>query len=236
MIVRVNKTIVVIILIMVLVFVSAGIFIAERNKDITPVMNIPDNATVILDAGHGGEDGGAVADDGTMEKTLNLDIALRLRDLLELAGYRVYMTRTEDQSLCAEKFIKKEDMANRIGFAEEHPQALFVSIHLNKFSMRQYSGAQVFYSDNHEDGFLLAKSIQESIRTNLQPNNTRQVKVGNDNSILLKSITQPAVIVEGGFLSNEAELKLLKTEQYRTKLAYCIFTGIISYHQMKEVK
>ena len=236
MIVRVNKTIVVIILIMALVFASAGIFIAERNKDITPVMNIPDNATVILDAGHGGEDGGAVADDGTMEKTLNLDIALRLRDLLELAGYRVYMTRTGDQSLCAEKFIKKEDMANRIGFAEEHPQALFVSIHLNKFSMRQYSGAQVFYSDNHEDGFLLAKSIQESIKTNLQPDNTRQVKVGNDNSILLKSITQPAVIVEGGFLSNEAELKLLKTEQYRTKLAYCIFMGIISYHQMKEVK
>ena len=200
-----------------------------------PVLCADDEATIILDAGHGGEDGGAVADDGTMEKTLNLDIALRLRDFLELAGYRVYMTRTDDISLCADKFIKKEDMLNRIQLSREHPQAIFVSIHLNKFSMKQYNGAQVFYSENHEDSFLLAQLIQESIKDNLQPQNTRQIKVGNDNSILLRSITQPAVIVEGGFLSNSEELALLKTDQYRAKLDYCIFMGIVTYQQEKDV-
>lgn len=208
---------------------------ANRNREAIQSWAAEENPSIIIDAGHGGADGGAVADDGTMEKTLNLDIALRLKEFLELAGYQVYMTRTEDISLCADAFIKKEDMNTRILMAREHPQALFVSIHLNKFSQTQYSGSQVFYSDNHDDSIWLAECIQESIRDNLQPENTRQIKIGNDNSILLRLIEQPAVIVEGGFLSNPQELSLLKTEQYRSKLAYCIFIGIVKYQQEKEV-
>ena len=212
-----------------------ALYIAKKNKGAAMAWSVNSNQPIIIDAGHGGADGGAVADDGTMEKNLNLDIALRLRDLLELSGYQVYMTRSEDVSLCEDSFIKKEDMQNRINLSREYPQALFVSIHLNKFSMPQYSGAQVFYSENHEDSFLLAQSIQETIKNNLQPSNTRQIKIGNDNSILLRSIEQPAVIVEGGFLSNKEELALLKTEQYRAKLSYCIFMGIVAYQQKKDV-
>lgn len=235
MIVRINKTIVVILLIFSILSCCAVFCIGERNRETSPVLNVNTDIPIIIDAGHGGADGGAVAHDGTLEKNLNLDIALRLQDLLELSGYQVYMTRVEDVSLCEDEFIKKEDMQNRINLCREHPQALFISIHLNKFSMEQYNGAQVFYSDNHEDGMLLAQSIQESIRNHLQPNNTRQVKIGNDNSILLRSINQPAVIVEGGFLSNQEELSLLKTEQYRAKLSYCIFMGIVTYQQKKDV-
>ncbi len=236
MIVRINKTILVSILIFSILSCCAVICIGERNKKISPVLSTNTDTPIIIDAGHGGADGGAGAHDGTLEKNLNLDIALRLRDLLELSGYQVYMTRVEDVSLCEDEFIKKEDMQNRINLCREYPQALFISIHLNKFSMERYSGAQVFYSDNHEDGMLLAQSIQESIKNHLQPNNTRQVKVGNDNSILLRSVDQPAVIVEGGFLSNKEELALLKTEQYRAKLSYCIFMGIVTYQQKKDVK
>lgn len=235
MIIRVNKLIVVIILIFAIVLCGVSVFIARRNKESVSALGTQSNIPIIIDAGHGGEDSGAVADDGTMEKTLNLDIALRLRELFAVAGYQVYMTRTEDVSLCEDEFIKKEDMNNRIQLSTEHPQALFISIHLNKFSMQQYSGAQVFYSDNHEDSYLLAQSIQETIKNNLQPNNSRQVKLGNDNSILLRLINQPAVIVEGGFLSNKEELALLQSEQYRAKLSYCIFMGIIAYQQKKDV-
>ncbi len=236
MIVRINKLVVAIVLIFAVILCGVSIFIARKNNESMFVWGIQSGIPIVIDAGHGGEDSGAIAEDGTMEKTLNLDIALRLRDLLELAGYQVYMTRTEDISLCKDAFIKKEDMRNRINLSMEHPQAIFVSIHLNKFSMEQYNGAQVFYSDNHDDSSLLAQSIQETIRNNLQPNNTRQIKLGNDNSILLQSIDQPAVIVEGGFLSNREELALLKSEQYRSKLSYCIFMGIMTYQQKKDVK
>ena len=235
MIVRIDKRIITIILIFVLILGVCVVFVVKMNQKAEAAWSVGSNLSIIIDAGHGGADGGAVAEDGTMEKNLNLDIALRLRDLLELSGYQVYMTRSEDISLCEDPFIKKEDMQNRINLAREYPQALFISIHLNKFSMPQDSGAQVFYSNNHEDSFLLAQSIQDVIRNNLQPSNTRQVKVGNDNSILLRSIEQPAVIVEGGFLSNKEELALLQTEQYRAKLSYCIYMGIVTYQQEKDV-
>lgn len=186
---------------------------------------------IIIDAGHGGEDGGAVAYDGTTEKTLNLNVALKLREICELAGYRVLMTRQTDQSLSGADFNKNLDMRARIQLTQEHPSAIFVSIHMNKFSVEKYSGAQVFYSDNNPSGERLAQSIQQEIRNNLQENNSRQIKVGNDSSILLKNIKNPAVIVECGFISNHAELKLLQDEAYQTKMAYCIFLGILKYHQ-----
>lgn len=235
MIIKVNRALVCIVL---LVAVLAGIacYFVERGNSVNVLSFAQTHGkSVIIDAGHGGEDGGAVANDGTLEKNLNLDIACRLRDFFELSGYTVYMTRETDCSLSGDTFNKNEDMHARIELARKYPDALFISIHLNKFSIEKYSGAQVFYSGNHSDSKLLAQAIQSTIHQNLQPDNNRQIKPGDDNSILLRLIESPAVIVEGGFLSNEAELAQLKTEQYRSRLAFSIFMGVIQYQQETDV-
>lgn len=233
MIIKLNKTIIRLTLLFAVICGIAYGYVARHNSIKTLSVDVPNDAVIIIDPGHGGEDSGAVASDGTMEKNLNLDIALRLRDIFELSGYTVYMTREEDKSLCDGAFIKREDMNNRIAPTKAYPHALFISIHLNKFAIEKYNGVQIFYSDNNSQSQLLAQSIQAAIKTNLQPNNNRQIKLGNDNSMLLRLIETPAVIVEGGFLSNNHELSLLKNEEYRSKLAYCIFLGVIQYQQQK---
>ena len=113
---------------------------------------------VILDAGHGGEDGGAVCADGTTEKELNLAIVLRMGEFLRLQGVQVIYTRTQDVSLNVENIPgqhKRYDLKNRLKIAQKYPQAIFVSIHMNKFAQPQYGGAQVFYSVNHPDLSLI---------------------------------------------------------------------------------
>lgn len=185
--------------------------------------------TVVVDAGHGGKDGGASGADGTLEKDLNLDIAARLAGFLEVSGYDVVMTRTADVSLGAEEFDKVRDMRARLQMMRDCPGGLFVSVHLNKFTQSRYRGVQTFYSPNHGESLLLARSIQSSVRCRMQPENDRAVKSGKTNSYLLKNADCPAVIVECGFLSNEQELALLKTEQYRAKMAYCIYLGIVEF-------
>lgn len=233
MIIKLNKTVIGLTLIFAILCAIAYGYVAKRNSVETISFVATSDTAIIIDPGHGGEDGGAVAADGTMEKNLNLDIALRLREIFEQAGYAVYMTREQDQSLCSGSFNKNEDMKTRIELSRTYPDALFISIHLNKFSIEKYNGAQVFYSDNNDESELLAQAIQTSIKTNLQTDNNRQIKFGNENSILLRLIESPAVIVEGGFLSNNKELALLKTEEYRSKLAYCIFLGVVEYQQQE---
>ena len=176
---------------------------------------------VVIDAGHGGQDGGAVAGDGTEE-------------FYEISGYEVVMTRTEDVSLGAEGFDKVKDMKARLQLIRDNPDCLFISIHLNKFTQSRYWGAQVFYSSNHPESQRLAESIQQSIQTRLQPDNSRAVKVGNENSYLLKNAEVPAVIVECGFLSNDEELALLKTEEYRARVAYCIYLGAMEFEAARQ--
>ena len=189
---------------------------------------------VVIDAGHGGQDGGAVGADGTAEKDLNLDIARRLSEFFEVSGYEVVMTRTEDVSLGAEGFDKVKDMKARLQLVRDNPDCLFISIHLNKFTQSRYWGAQVFYSSNNPESQLLAESIQRSIQTRLQPDNSRAVKVGDSNSYLLKNAEPPAVIVECGFLSNAEELALLKTEEYRAKVAYCLYLGAMEFEMERQ--
>ena len=189
---------------------------------------------VVIDAGHGGQDGGAVGGDGTAEKDLNLDIARRLAEFYEISGYEVVMTRTEDVSLGAEGFDKVKDMKARLQLIRDNPDCLFISIHLNKFTQSRYWGAQVFYSSNHPESQRLAESIQQSIQTRLQPDTRRAVKVGNENSYLLKNAEVPAVIVECGFLSNDEELALLKTEEYRARVAYCIYLGAMEFEAARQ--
>lgn len=191
--------------------------------------------TVILDAGHGGFDGGAVAPDGTVEKHINLEIALTLRDFLKTAGFEVIMTRESDVStddVETDKIAtrKKSDLKNRLGLMQDYPHAVFVSIHLNKFTTSAAKGSQVFYGPKTEESRLLGETIQQSIVTRLQPENDRVNKQATSSTYILYHATIPAVLVECGFLSNTAELKRLRDETYQKQMAFSIFCGIMDYY------
>ena len=195
-----------------------------------------DECIVIIDAGHGNFDGGAVAKDGTIEKDINLQIALRVAKHLEFNGYNVILTRsedlgTEDDSNLSIPRRKRSDLKNRLDLMSENQDAIFVSIHLNKFTTSAASGAQVFYSKNYDEAALLAKCIQDNIVSLLQPLNDRAIKQGTSSTYLLKNAKVPAVIVECGFLSNSLELEKLKSDEYQSQMAFAISGGIINFYK-----
>ena len=187
--------------------------------------------TVILDAGHGGFDGGASAGD-VLEKDINLKIALFLADHLKLSGYDVILTREDDSATNDEgdriRSKKISDMKNRLALMKSYPDAFFVSIHLNKYSDSQPKGTQVFYSQKTTESKLLAQSIHQTVKELLQSDNHREIKPATRDTYLLYNAPIPAVIVECGFLSNPAELALLKTEEYQKKMAFAVYCGIIA--------
>lgn len=191
--------------------------------------------TVIIDPGHGGFDGGALTNDGFPEKDINLEISIYLKKMLDLWGYNTVITREsdislEDEGLTTIRQRKKSDIHNRMAVMESIDNAVFVSIHQNHYSVERYSGAQVFYSRNFsEESCQLAEHIQESIVSVLQPHNTRLVKECGDSVYLMYNAVKPAVLVECGFLSNNEESELLKTDAYRRKMAFCIAMGIQNY-------
>ncbi len=192
-------------------------------------------------AGHGGFDGGAVAADGTVEKNINLNISVCLAQMLKAAGFRVIMTReadvsTDDVENDVIAVRKKSDLKNRLDLMEDYPEAVFVSIHLNKFTTTSARGSQVFYSGKCEESKILGEAIQGTIVEMLQPENTRINKQATSGTYLLYNATIPAVLVECGFLSNAKELELLKDEDYQKKLAFCCFCGIISFYDNKGVE
>ncbi|MDD6806847.1 MAG: N-acetylmuramoyl-L-alanine amidase CwlD [Oscillospiraceae bacterium] len=195
--------------------------------------------TVIIDAGHGGEDGGAVGVDGTLEKNLNLDVALKVANLLKQNGVNVVLTRTSDISLHSDeaKTVREKkvsDIHNRFSMIENTKSCIFVSIHMNKFADSSCKGAQTFYSPNNEESIILASFIQNRIKNEIQKENDRKIKKSGSSIFLLYNATVPAVLVECGFISNNEELKLLKTEEYRDKMSVSIYNGIMDYLNKEE--
>lgn len=189
---------------------------------------------IIIDAGHGGEDGGAVGEDGTAEKDINLDIAFHLRDLLTAYGIDVIMTRTEDILLYdrnTDYMGRKKilDLRARMKIAEENPGAIFVSIHMNSFPLTQYHGLQVWCAPDSPDSLALATSVQSAVRESLQPDNNRRVKTAGSNIYLLHDNPNTAVLIECGFLSNTEECRRLSDEKYRKELSFVIFSAIIEH-------
>lgn len=206
-----------------LAFSTAG---AVKKADVVPVNALSARGRVIvIDPGHGGLDGGAVGKNGTVEKELNLQIGLKLENLLKKTGAKVILTRKSDSSLAE---TKKEDMQMRKVMKEGSEADIFVSIHMNKFTQEKYSGAQVFYSDDDKSA-KLATCIQASLKNILDPTNTREAKVAGEQIFLLRKSDVPAVIVECGFISNEAEEARLKQPDYQEKVAWAIYTGITEY-------
>ena len=225
-------------LIAVAVIISLG-FLGIAASAFLPTLAEEDRPVIIIDAGHGGFDGGAVAKDGTVEKDINLKIALGLERILKFEGFSVVMTRvddvgTDDVENGSIAVRKKNDLQNRLKLMKKYPDAIYVSIHLNKFTTTSASGAQVFYSPKHKKAADLAQSIQDSIVSLIQPDNKRVIKAGTNGAYLLKFASVPTVIVECGFLSNHLELEKLKSEEYQSKLSFAIAAGIKDYYKCKE--
>ncbi len=191
---------------------------------------LPASGIVIIDAGHGGEDGGAVSQSGVCEKDINLRLSMLLGDIFDAAGYSAVQTRTEDRLLYDRNVNfqgrkKILDMAARLDIAKSHAAELFISIHMNAFPQPIYRGLQVYYSPHHKDSENIAKSIQALAKTSLQPANNRAVKPSGGKIYLLDKLDYPAVLVECGFLSNPDEAQLLCDADYLQKLAFVIFAA-----------
>lgn len=185
---------------------------------------------VVIDAGHGGSDPGKVGINGALEKDINLSIALWLKDFLEANDIEVVLTRETEEGLYdADSSNKKvQDMKKRIAIIEESAPMLTISIHQNSYPEEYVHGAQVFYYETSVEGKKLAETIQKRLIEDIDPQNTRQVKA-NDSYYLLKKTATPIVIVECGFLSNQAEADKLCDQLYQEKLAWSIHLGVLQY-------
>jgi N-acetylmuramoyl-L-alanine amidase len=183
---------------------------------------------IVLDAGHGGMDGGTSVVN-VLESDLTLEIVFKIREVLVNKGYVCTLTRESKDALCDGKFIKKVDMNKRVEIINDSNADLAISIHLNSYSDSKYRGAQVFYCDNIEDNYKLASIMQESLKTNLK-NTDRKIVIRN-NIYLLNRVIVPTCIIECGFMSNPNELTLLKSMEYQYMLANAIEYGITTYFE-----
>ncbi len=180
-----------------------------------------------------GEDGGASSDDGTTESQINLQITLKVQQLLEQSGTTVILTRSDENAIydIDSKTLRQKkisDIKNRVKIGNESSADIFVSIHLNKIPQQQYYGWQCFYKEGNEESERLAKSIQNNLNGTLQKNNDR-LAMKIKNVYIIKKVEIPTSIVECGFLSNVQEAQELKQDEYQEKLAWGIYTGICEY-------
>ena len=188
--------------------------------------------TVIIDAGHGGFDGGATAPDGTTEKDINLAVSLKLEKILTLYGYDVITLRDTDTALNTEgdttRSKKRSDIMNRYAVMEANPDSIYLCIHQNNFSASYCHGAQMFYCKSTDGSKELAECIQTSLKA-VQPDNDRVIKPCTDDVYLIYNAKTTALLVECGFLSNRDDLLNLKNEEYQMKLAFAISSGLNNY-------
>ena len=216
--------------------ISAAVLSMALVRRDAPIFSKSNGRIIVLDAGHGDPDGGAVSRRGTVESELNLRVAKLVKKELESRGYKVIMTRKDENGLQtdADKSIrakKKEDMNKRLEIANGSKADLFISIHMNLFENEKYRGAEVLYSDKFENSLLLAELVQAELVALDPKNQTRTVKKSDGSIFLLKNAEIPAVLVECGFLSNPEEEKLLKTDGYRKKVAGAICDGVDKYYE-----
>lgn len=220
--------------VMFLVFIILMITSTSNIKFSVSTDTVKTLPTLIIDAGHGGEDGGAVSDNGVLEKDLNLLIANDTADLLFLFGFDVTKTRNDDISLSTDedtvRFRKVADMKKRLEIFNSSENNVVISIHQNKFTESKYYGTQIFYSPNNDKSKTLAKNIKFSVKCLLQPENERECKEADSGIYLLKNTDKPAVIVECGFISNYEECQKLLTDSYQKQMSYSIVAGFLDYY------
>lgn len=223
---------------MALVGVCVGIsYVSTRtSNDVALTSAIPSKSDriIILDAGHGGMDGGCSAKDGTVEKDINLNILLNLRDMLEVSGYTVEVTRDKDISIHDSGIEgianqKSSDMDNRLELFNKYDNAICISIHQNLFTDSKYHGAQMFYSATNSKSETLANILQSKFVEYLQPDNQREIKLCGKELFLCYFSENPTVMAECGFLSNPEEAELLKDTEYQKQVAFTIYSAINEY-------
>lgn len=223
-------------LILLILFLSIAIFSIDGGVDPMTETTVKEKVgpVVVVDAGHGGEDPGKVSSFSSMaEKDLNLRIAQLLKDQLEQDGYTVIMTRTEDilnYSGATEIYQKrKQDLNARKKTIDESGADIAISIHMNAFTDSKYFGAQTFFPPSSTDSERLAKSLQNSLISGCDPTNKRTALLKQERIVLFRNLKVPTVLIECGFLSNEAEEAKLKTLEYQELIAKSIKQGIDSF-------
>ncbi len=203
-----------------------------------PVKN-PEAPIIVLDAGHGGIDGGCSSVNGVPEKGINLNILLTLRDMLEATGYEVDVTRDTDRSIHDDGIEgianqKSSDMDNRLAIFNKYPNAICISIHQNQFTDEKYSGAQMFYSPSDSRSGGIAQIMQNKFVEFIQPDNKREIKKCGKELFLCHFSKNPTVMIECGFLSNREEAAKLETPEYQKEVAFTIYSGLMEYLSKKK--
>lgn len=233
-----NKWVLVVIGISLLILSMIYIMDIERKR-VEKVEDIKVNAlpvtnkVIVIDAGHGLPDEGAVGFNGTTEQAINLNISLKLQKLIEQSGAKVILTRSDENGIysldsTSIRNKKVSDTKNRVSIANSSDADLFISIHLNKFPESIYKGWQTFYNKSSTEGKKLATLIQDNLSKNIEFKNNR-VPLSISGIYIIDKVNIPTVIVECGFLSNPQEAEMLKGESYQNKLAWGIFIGIQEY-------
>ena len=217
--------------IMIVIIVGMVSFIGVNLSFAKETMNTSKgNKKILIDAGHGGMDGGTSSQNGTVEKDINLSIAKKLKESLKKSGYEVVMTREEDTGSYSKSGTIRsnynEDLKSRCDLKKSSNCDMLISVHLNYFSQSKYYGAQVWYSD-YKDSVTLASIIQKNFRVDLDSNNKRiQKPAKNAYKLLRVNDNMPSVIVECGFLSNNEEEQKLKSDEHQGKIAESISKSV----------
>ena len=229
--VRMNCFFAVLCLITVICLLSFSIFANRMVTVFSESKPLSDRKTIIIDAGHGGVDGGATSCTGILESSLNLDIALRLNDLFHLLGIKTRMIRTTDCSIHTEgesiAAKKVSDLKERVRIVNETENAILISIHQNYFSDSKYFGAQTFYGSS-EDSDELAYQLQAKLAETLIPGNNRVSKKA-DGIYLMEHIKKCGILLECGFISNPQENAKLSTPQYQKNLSSVIACTVSTF-------
>lgn len=217
-------------LLVIILFIGIAAGGSRAVTTIAENQPVPRTVTFIIDAGHGGIDGGATSCTGVLESQLNLEVALRVNDLMQFLGYQTVMIRTTDTSVHTSggsiAQIKLSDLKERVRIVNETENGILISIHQNTFTDNRYAGAQVFYAG--EDSRPLAEKLQAQLVQALNPTSRRQCKPAKG-IYLMEKIQRPGVLIECGFLSNHGEEALLRSPEYQKKLTCVIAASICGY-------
>ena len=214
--------------VVLILIISAATYGSRAVTAMVETRPLQSKRTILIDPGHGGIDGGAVSMGGMTEKEYNLQISIRLRDMLNLLGWQTRMTRSTDESIYTEGQTiaqkKVSDLKRRLQISEETENPILVSIHQNFFPDSRYSGPQVFYAGS-EGSKLLAQELQEAMNQSLNPGSRREHKKASG-IWLMEQLQCPGILIECGFLSNHQEEARLRNPDYQKKLCCVIATAL----------
>ena len=231
-----NKNRIILFMFLAVLGVGIAVFQPTFDEGIAFVSSgITEERSVVVDAGHGAPDYGTSTKEGVMESTINLQIAKKLKEVLENKGYKVIMTRTDengiyDSTATSIREKKNSDLKNRVKIANNSNADIFISIHLNYIDDNSCWGWQSFYKKSNESSKVLAKVIQQGINDKMDKENTR-VPLSIANKYIMDNNKLPSAILECGFMSNKEEIQLLQTDEYQYKLVEGIARGVELYFE-----